>query len=88
MKQIEDLTSDEKKELYNKAFTYSHDNSELVHNSFNKKTPSIAPSGSDMFHPELWKDIHWSWFFKYVNDDISDEIAALSYANYIETSEK
>jgi len=21
----------------------------------------VAPSGSDVWHPELWKDIHWRW---------------------------
>lgn len=27
-----------------------------------------APSGSDMFHPELFKPAHWSWFIgKFVN---------------------
>ena len=24
---------------------------------------SVAPSGSDIFHPDLWKAIHWNWFF-------------------------
>jgi hypothetical protein len=24
---------------------------------------AIEPSGSDAIHPELWKDIHWNWFF-------------------------
>lgn len=23
-----------------------------------------APSGSDIFHPELWKPAHWKWFLK------------------------
>lgn len=22
----------------------------------------IEPTGSDISHPELWKDIHWKWF--------------------------
>lgn len=25
--------------------------------------PEIEPSGSDAARPELWKDIHWAWFF-------------------------
>jgi hypothetical protein len=24
--------------------------------------PEYAPSGSDCFHPELWKPGHWRWF--------------------------
>lgn len=24
----------------------------------------VAPSGSDLFRPELWKGIHWLWYFK------------------------
>ncbi len=26
--------------------------------------PAIEPAGSDALHPELWKDIHWVWFFE------------------------
>lgn len=24
--------------------------------------PAVAPSGSDIGRPELWKAIHWRWF--------------------------
>jgi hypothetical protein len=24
---------------------------------------SIAPCGSDRFHPELWKGAHWCWLY-------------------------
>jgi hypothetical protein len=62
MIKYEDLTYDECLEIYNKAFTFMHNHSEHVHNSFNSKTPEVAPSGSDLFKPELWKGIHWRWF--------------------------
>lgn len=26
-------------------------------------TAAYQPSGSDLFHPELWKDSHWLWAF-------------------------
>ena len=29
-----------------------------------EKTNAVAPSGSDLFKPELWKAIHWNWFFE------------------------
>lgn len=62
MKEYEDLNLHEKTEVYNKAFTWLHDHSDYVHRLFDKKTPQVPPSGSDMFHPELWKSIHWAWF--------------------------
>ena len=62
MMEFDDLTIDEKGEMYNKAFTFIHDHSDHVHSLFNRKTSRVAPSGSDMFHPELWKGIHWAWF--------------------------
>jgi hypothetical protein len=30
-----------------------------------KESPTIMPSGSDLGRPELWKDIHWAWYFSY-----------------------
>ena len=23
----------------------------------------VQPSDQDLFHPHLWKDIHWAWYF-------------------------
>ena len=28
------------------------------------KENAVAPSGSDLFKPELWKAIHWNWYFE------------------------
>lgn len=28
---------------------------------------SVAPSGSDLFKPELWKGIHWNWYLENFN---------------------
>ena len=64
MMQYKDLTQEEKFEVYNKAFTFLHDHSDHVWSMVTKDKDSIAPSGSDMFHPELWKSIHWVWFLK------------------------
>lgn len=62
MKEYSDLTKEEQLEVYNKAFAFLHDHADHVHSLYDKKTPGVAPSGSDMFHPELWKGIHWVWF--------------------------
>jgi hypothetical protein len=63
MKEYIDLTERERWEVFNNAVNFLHDYSDHVHSSFDKETSSVAPSGSDMFHPELWKGIHWVWFF-------------------------
>lgn len=60
--QFSELNREQRKEIYDKAFTFMHDHTDHVHSLFDKNTPSVAPSGSDMFKPELWKGIHWVWF--------------------------
>lgn len=62
MRTFKDLNTEEKLNMYNTAHNFLHDHCEHVHSLFDKKTPAIAPSGSDMFKPELWKGIHWAWF--------------------------
>jgi hypothetical protein len=63
-KQVDELTQEELFNVYSKAFTWNHDHADLVErliaNAKGKR--SVAPCGSDIFHPELWKDIHWKWF--------------------------
>lgn len=62
MKEFKELTTEERKEVFNKAFTFLHDHPDHIHSLFNKDTSWVAPSGSDLWHPELWKGIHWAWF--------------------------
>lgn len=62
VKEFKDLTDEERKVVFNKAFTFLHDHSDHIYTLFNKLTPMIAPSGTDLWHPELWKGIHWNWF--------------------------
>ena len=31
---------------------------------YNKNVKEIKLSYEDINHPELWKDIHWSWYFE------------------------
>ena len=62
MLDYKDTTEEQKREIYDKAFTWRHDHADHVANLIKEKGPSVAPSGSDMFRPELWKAIHWRWF--------------------------
>lgn len=54
-------------EMIKLAIAYARDNRVRVSNLFNsakqRSAPEIEPSGSDRLHPELWKDIHWAWYF-------------------------
>lgn len=58
----DDLTLEERIRIWNKAFTYKHDHPEHVEFLMSKTDYSIAPTGSDLYHPELWKGSHWNWF--------------------------
>ena len=69
MMTVKDLSKEELFELYNKAFTFTHDHTDTVENMVKNCEYSVAPSGSDMFRPELWKDIHWVWFREVFYED-------------------
>lgn len=64
MKKYKDLTLEEKDQVLKKALIYISNNFKSTHKLFNKNTPMVEPSGSDMFKPELWKDIHWKWYLE------------------------
>lgn len=64
MKQFSDLTLGEIYEIREKARSFYNAHRDHVLKLYMNKRDDegIAPSGSDMFHPELWKGIHWRWF--------------------------
>ena len=67
MVEYEQLKEEEKKEVYTTAFTWGHDHADHLSNLLEEDyckfvTNKIAPSGSDLFKPELWKPCHWRWF--------------------------
>ena len=62
MKEFEDLTFDEKVEVLKKAKAFKKENKRYVEDRLKRAKHGIAPSGSDLNHPELWKGIHWYWF--------------------------
>lgn len=63
MKTFADLTTEEKREIRKKAKEfYDAHKAHVVSIYLAYPTVGIAPSGSDMFRPELWKGMHWRWF--------------------------
>lgn len=64
MKQAKDLTDQEKLQINNSANHFYARHEKHV-DAIRKAAEgaSVAPSGSDLFRPELWKAIHWNWFF-------------------------
>ena len=67
------MTLEEKKEVYNKAFTFRHDFADMVAREFKNSYCAVPPSGSDMFHPELWKGCHWKWFEEKIDTFLADK---------------
>lgn len=56
------LTILEKQEVIDKAEKYRTEHSSHVRGLISYANYSYAPSGSDVFRPELWKPAHWKWF--------------------------
>jgi hypothetical protein len=65
--ELEDLTSEEveKVETTGREWYLSHRDhvKGLVKSA--EGGEGYPPSGSDLFHPELWKSKHWVWFFEW-----------------------
>lgn len=54
----------EKVEVIEKGFNWYKEHEDHVHDLIKDTEISVKPSGSDLLKPELWKDIHWNWFFE------------------------
>lgn len=55
-------------EALNKGEAWLADHKEHVQRITFSRTSSkqvVQPSGEDLRRPELWKDIHWNWFFQF-----------------------
>lgn len=61
-KRYDDLNDAERKEMLTKATAWQTKHNEHVKRLIKEADTSYPPSGSDMFHPELWKRAHWKWF--------------------------
>lgn len=62
MLKIRDMTAAERTDMMTKARTWYWNHIDHV-DKLLQTTTSYAPSGSDIFRPELWKAAHWKWFF-------------------------
>jgi hypothetical protein len=54
----------EQQEIKKSAEQFLTAHTDHVARIIQESKPAIAPSGSDLFRPELWKGIHWNWFFE------------------------
>lgn len=62
MIQYHQLNHDDKEQIQQLAFNYFALHKTHIYSLIKKDTNKIPPCGSDLFHPELWKEIHWKWF--------------------------
>jgi hypothetical protein len=62
MKQWSDLEFSEQQEIKQKANDWWDKYKSHVDSLIKSNPLSFPPSGSDMFHPELFKAAHWRWF--------------------------
>ena len=62
MKKFSDLTEDQQVSVLHAAAEWQESQFEHVQELRQSTQHSYPPSGSDIFHPELWKAAHWRWF--------------------------
>lgn len=61
-KNYENLSILEQYNIIQTAFRWENNHRSYVKNLIrSEKNDSYPPSGSDMYHPELWKPTHWKW---------------------------
>lgn len=64
MKKWQDLNKEEKEFCSKSAIDWYQKHKHHVDQLTRKYNDAgYAPSGSDMFNPELFKPAHWKWFF-------------------------
>lgn len=65
------LSDEDRRKVILKGKNWYNGHSRLVDGLMqNSRGNSVAPSGSDLDYPELWKAIHWNWFF----DELYEEL--------------
>ena len=62
MIEFNQLNSEQQNVILKNAMDWFKVHKEHIYKVIKPETPKIAPSGSDLYRPELWKDIHWKWF--------------------------
>lgn len=61
--EFEQLSKAEQDEIVLRSAEWADNHWEHVTRLIESATACVAPSGSDLNHPELWKAIHWLWFW-------------------------
>lgn len=69
MRQFIELNLDDQQVVIQNAMMFSFMHKRHVRVLTHKEENAVAPSGSDMFKPELWKGIHWKWYFNRFETD-------------------
>ena len=81
MKMWHTLTPEEKEQVYSIGIKWYSDHIEHVDAMVTqvdlKFKFSYAPSGSDIFHPELWKLPHWRYFLYEYRKRVENETQGL-----------
>lgn len=54
-------------EYVNIAWGWYENHKEFVEHLMEGETNRVKPSNEDINHPNLWKSIHWVWFFDNYN---------------------
>lgn len=68
----EDLRKEEKEKIVEKGAEWLTKHEKHVKDlACSHEYPGYSPSGSDLYHPELWKSGHWKWFIKLIKDHFS-----------------
>lgn len=67
MRKFIETSFNERMEIEQKAKAWLQNHSNHVALISDLSENAVSPSGSDMFRPELWKGIHWNWFFATYN---------------------
>lgn len=62
MIKYEQLNKQEQSLIQKEALVFFNTHKSKIYKQITPLTEKIAPSGSDLYHPELWKTTHWKWF--------------------------
>ena len=61
MKNFSELSSEDKERVMAVGLRWYNLHKEHVDSLCKEEKELYPPSGSDCFHPELWKSGHWNW---------------------------
>lgn len=67
MLEFQNLTPVQKEEITSKGRDFYQTHRKDINKRVKGVVYITAPSGSDLFHPELWKESHWNWFLLNLN---------------------